>query len=379
MKCLKNLVIISFTDVSKDPRVNRQIRFLEDSFNITAIGGGEYESDNVKVESCLQKPFSMKEKIVGGITLLSANYEKFYWSQQHIIKCAQILKIQKADYIIANDIESLPVAIKYSNGAKVMLDAHEYSPRQFEDRLKWKVFMQGYMNYLCREYIGKAHVMTTVCEGIANEYKRNFNVEPIIITNSPDFEELCPSEIGNKIRIVHHGVAIKSRHIENMIRMMDYLDDRFELNLILVPNQKNYFLELKKMASTKKNINFLEPVPMRQISKFINQFDIGLFLLEPVNFNYKNALPNKFFEYVQGRLAIAIGPSPEMKRLLERDKLGVVSEDFTPKSLATVINSLTKDEIAIFKKNSNKNAYSLSAENNKQLLRSLLNVGDTNA
>ncbi|MYL56027.1 hypothetical protein GLW20_00720 [Virgibacillus halodenitrificans] len=369
---MKRIVIISFTDVLKDPRVNRQIRFLKEDYEIVAIGEGNLQLDNVKVEKCLKESLTIKDKIVSGIKLLSNQYENYYWSLRHIKKCADILNAYKPDYIIANDIDTLPVSIKHSNGAKVLFDAHEYSPRQFEDRLKWRIFLQGYMKYLCKQYIPKADMMTTVCDGIAKEYSEKYNVNPTVITNSPDYEALEPSKIENKIRIIHHGIAISSRKIENMINMMEYLDDRFELNLMLVANQQKYYKKLKQMASGNRNIKFLEPVPMREISKFINQFDMGLFLLEPVNFNYKNALPNKFFEYVQGRLAIAIGPSPEMKKLIDRYDLGVVSEDFTPKSLANVVNSVTIKEVSRYKKNANDAAFELSAKRNKKTIKSLL-------
>ena len=37
------------------------------------------------------------------------------------------------------------------------------------------------------------------------------------------------------------------------------------------------------------------------IVRTINQFDLGVYLLPPVNFNSAHALPNKFFEFIQAR------------------------------------------------------------------------------
>ena len=81
-----------------------------------------------------------------------------------------------------------------------------------------------------------------------------------------------------------------------------------------------------------------------------------------------HSLPNKFFEYIQGRLAIAIGPSPEMKHFVEKYELGVVSEDFNPKSLANAINKLTPEKINYYKSQSHTFAQELSAEKNKELV-----------
>lgn len=106
--------------------------------------------------------------------------------------------------------------------------------------------------------------------------------------------------------------AVKSK---KMIWLMDHLDDRFEMYLMLVPTDQDYLTELKKLAGNRA-VEFLPTVPTQQISTFINQFDLGLFIVEPVNFNYTHALPNKFFEFIQARLGIVIGPSPEMKRIV---------------------------------------------------------------
>ena len=80
---------------------------------------------------------------------------------------------------------------------------------------------------------------------------------------------------------------------------------------------------------------------MHRIVDTIAQYDIGLFLLSPANFNYYHALPNKLFEFVQARLAVAIGPSPEMARIVNDHDLGIVAPDFEPTTMAAHLNALT--------------------------------------
>jgi hypothetical protein len=45
---MKTILIISFTDLGRDPRVNRQIRFLKDDYNIIAAGTVEPAIDIVR-------------------------------------------------------------------------------------------------------------------------------------------------------------------------------------------------------------------------------------------------------------------------------------------------------------------------------------------
>ena len=89
-------------------------------------------------------------------------------------------------------------------------------------------------------------------------------------------------------------------------------------------------------------------------------------------FLYFHTLPNKFFECIQGRLALAVGPSPEMARIVREHDLGVISEDFSPKTLAQHLRSLDSKTINYYKLQSHKAARILSAEKNKELLLDLV-------
>jgi glycosyltransferase involved in cell wall biosynthesis len=134
----------------------------------------------------------------------------------------------------------------------------------------------------------------------------------------------------------------------------------------------DYIESLKRMAAPLPNIKFLPPIGTKEIASFTNQFDVGIYSLPPSNFNNEHALPNKFFEYIQARLAIVIGPSPEMARLVRQYELGVIAEDFSPRSMAEAIRGLTVESIDRFKANASKHAYELSAEKNRELFLRLV-------
>lgn len=368
---MKNILIISFSDLKSDPRVYRQIMFLKDKFKITTIGYKDPEIEGVEFLQVVPKN-SFFDKIYSAWILTSRNFEKYYWFRYDFSEVLNKLRNRKFDLIIANDVDSLPFAFKIKGDAKILFDAHEYSPKEFEDSFKWRFFFQKYKIYLCNKYINKVDCMITVCDGIAKEYEKNFGVKPTVVTNAPFYEDLKPSNVDeNKIKIIHHGGAIKARNIEKMIDLADYLDDRFTLYFMLVPTDPNYYEYLKKYAE-KKNIVFLEPVKMQDISKKLNDFDIGVYILNPNGFNNLNALPNKLFEFIQARLMLAIGPSPEMAKIVKEYDLGIVSDDFEPKTLANKINRLKKEDIIYYKNNSHIAAKELCAEKNKEILISLI-------
>ena len=128
---------------------------------------------------------------------------------------------------------------------------------------------------------------------------------------------------------------------------------------------------LKALAAGNPRIAFRDPVAPLRIVPESTHYDIGLFLLEPVNFNYEHALPNKIFEFIQARLAVAIGPSPEMARLVRRYDCGVVAPSFEPRAMAAALNALTPAEIDRLKANAHRAAKVHHAAENAARLRAI--------
>ena len=377
---MRSILILAFSDIHHDARVARQIMFLKNSFKLTIVCYGGSVSDDFTVHVIQKTSLTILRKTISSFFLITRLYTTAYKILYNYAFVRNLIGGNKFDLIIANDIESLPLAFQLYPHANVLFDAHEYAPRHFEDKLMWRIFFQGFNTYLCKKYIPKVKAMTTVGRGLAEEYFKNFGVRPMLVTNAAWFSDLKPSKVGeNQIRMIHHGISTPSRKLELMITMMKYLDDRFTLDLMLIvppvtsAKTRGYIDRLKSLAKDDVRINFLPAIKSSEIAPFINQYDIGVFLLPPVNFNYANTLPNKLFDFIQAKLAIAIGPTPEMAEIVNRYNNGVVAKDFTPKSLAQKLSELTKEKVAFFKSQSVLASKDLSAETNQETLISLVN------
>jgi len=370
---MKRALVISYSNLKSDARVKRQISFLKKlEFDITVAC---YDSDDQELKVIKIKPpqLSLIRKVTSGTLLLMRRYSQAY----QLLYGQQLNLTQAFDLVIANDIEALPLAFQNKNKAKVLFDAHEYAPRHFENKLSWRVFFQGFNKFFCSKYIPRVDGMMTIGEGIANEYELHYGVKPVIITNAPAFYDIQPNPTNPKrIRLVHQGIANPSRKLELMFEMMEHLDERFTLDLMLMEpiHRSNiiYLEKLKELAKKNLRIQFVPPVTTDKIIPTLNQYDIGIVLIPPINFNYQNTLPNKFFECIQARIALAIGPIPEMKKITEKFDLGVVSKDFTAASLAHKIKSLSAEKINLFKKNTTHAANELNAEKNEQVFTNLV-------
>lgn len=372
----KRILILSHSDLGRDPRVNRQIRSLRSTYDVVAAGVGHPHVEGVGYIP-IEVSRGHGSRVVAGARLLLRRYERAYWGLPWVRSALEAASGLPFDGVIANDVDALPVALRIANGAPVIIDAHEYSPRQFEDRLTFRLLLQGYRTYLCQNYMPLADAALTVSAGIADQYEQDLGVRPTVMWNASEYHEISPpagAAEGETIRLVHHGVAGRSRRLEEMIRMMRYVDERFELTFMLVPGSPGYLGKLRRRAQGSEKIRFIDPVPMRRIVRTISAFDVGVYLLPPTNFNQLHALPNKFFEFVQARLATAIGPSPEMARLVREHGLGVVAEDFSARSMATALNALTTAEIAELRRNADRAARLLSTNTTAETLLDIVDA-----
>lgn len=348
---MKKILIISFSPIARDPRVIRQIQLLENFYQVSVAGFGELDNRNieyiqlnpVRVRSLLGKVFSAGKLLLG-------MFEQHYKNLSQVVDAKVKLQNKNYDLILVNDVLALPLALSVGKNPKILLDAHEYSPKEFEDRFLWRLFFSKYYHYLCKEYLPKVNGMVTVCKGIADEYHSQYKIDVDVVHNAPLMQNLLPVTMSSdRVKLIHHGIATPSRNLELMIEMLSLLDNRFTLDLMLVETDPAYMKKLEAMVESNPKVRLVPPVAMQDICSVINQYDVGVFLLPPVNFNYAHALPNKFFEFIQARLAIAIGPSPEMAHLVVKHACGVVANDFSKEALAASLNALTQQQIWQFK------------------------------
>lgn len=364
----------------------RTIEALSGKFEITVCGYLPYKNQNFfdlgkfieqkkQVSFHLRYPAIIRKPISAFLNLV------YYKRSENILN--PLLNIGKAarefhrldpNVIICHGLGFLQLCSNLKmDRRKLILNAHEYYPAEFEDKPEWKELGEKYRDVL-KNCSSKIDLVFAVNETIGKRYNTEFKITFAEITNATDHEaDLKPTAIKEPIKIVHHGVALVNRKIEVMIEAVLKSAVPCELHLILVPTEKEYIQRLVSKYSSNKRIIFSETVAVKQISKHLNQYDIGLFYLEPVNYNWKHALPNKLFEFVQARLAVMISPNPDMKKVVEQYNLGWVTSDFTLQSLINTINSVSDQKIQEFKNNSARSAKELSSIKTKQLMLDSIN------
>jgi hypothetical protein len=364
---LATVLVISFSDLESDPRVDRQIAALLSRHHVVAAGLAP-PAHCVEFVDLRTPSLGVLDGGIGVARLLAHRFENAYRRHPKYRAAYQRLAPVRADVVVANDITALPLAVRL--GPPVMFDAHEYAPDQFSDQWWWRHLLSPYVGWLCRTYVPRVAAMTTVSEGIADTYEHEFGVRSAVVTNAPPYADLEPTSVGEHVRILHHGAAIPGRGLEQMLRVAELLDERFLVDLVLVEGERGFRDRLIRRARGNPRVRFPLAVSMRDIATMANGYDIGVYSLPPRTLNRRYALPNKLFEFIQGRLAIAIGPSPEMAAVVRRWGCGVVASDFRPETLADELNGLDAEAIAGFKRASHLAARELCAERNVEPLLS---------
>lgn len=365
------VLVLSFSPIIRDPRVLRQVRLFQEVADVTTCGYGEAPSGvaahiEVPAHFAAWRSDFKKTALLLGLR----RHEQLYFGSERIRYVQEQIPAGQFDVIFANDALAVPAAISLKPRLGVHADLHEYAPRQGEDRLQWRLLIGPLMKWACKRYVTKANSVSTVAHGIAEEYSKVYGiVRPVVVPNASSYEpSLSPTPTQAPLRIVHAGAAARVRRIEVMIdavaRANELRPNTATFDVVLVPGDQKYIDELRRKAEStgKGSIRILPPVGFKEIVPMLHQYDIGFYLCPPLNFNMMHALPNKIFEYIQARLGVFIGPSPEMKRLVEKHGVGMVSKSFKAEDAASKLVTMSRGDVDEMKRASHEAAAELNAE-----------------
>ncbi|WP_254259665.1 hypothetical protein [Leucobacter chinensis] len=173
---------------------------------------------------------------------------------------------------------------------------------------------------------------------------------------------------------MHSGLAVHGRGLDQMIQVFRRLPEHFTLDLYLVAGGDGggYLTKLKTMAGDDPRFTFHTPVAPHELPGVLSQYDVGVYWIPPFHTNARLSFPNKFFDFVQARLALAIGPSEEMQREVERYGMGVVSRSFELDDIVESMKTLTPENVQEFQLATDHAASELSFEHQAGRMRAQL-------
>lgn len=354
-----SVLVVAFSQLRSDARVLRQLRLLTPDYDVSTVGYGEAPDG---VVSHVRIPDELVYWHKDRSLLLQRRYAAV-WARNAVHRhLLGVLPRGTYDVVLANDADTVPLALALQPRGGVHADLHEYAPRQHEDSARWRYFVAPYYRWLVSRYVTACPSVTTVGQGLADQYAEEYGVHARVVVNAAPYHEASPGPVGEPLRLVHSGGAMRVRELERMIHGVEAASADVTLDLYLVPTDAAYHAELAELAAASRRVTLHEPVAADRLVETLAAYDVGVYVLPPSGFNAENALPNKVFDFVQARLGLVVGPSPEMARLVRDHGLGAVTDGFTSADLATTLAGITADDVRRWKAASHTAARELSAE-----------------
>ncbi len=372
------ILVLCAANPATNPRPSRLINFLKKNHSITAMGINASIISGVEVISySAYKKRNIFQEIWLYFNVFLKRWDRLIFTKNRR-EISAFLKKREFDFIVCHDLVLLPIVLGDKKGARVLFDAREFYPKQNTTSLRWRILFERFNDYLCKTYLHQVDKITSVSSGIKKLYAQFYGINSEVLYSLSEYSEITPSVMDkNRIKMIYHGSANTARAIEKTIYIIDYLPDEYSLDLMLVfdcsPAYERFLRNLvKKRAAIGKKIRIIPPVPFSDLVSFSANYDIGIYALADSTLNLKYAMPNKFFEYIQSRLALAIFPHAEMEAFLRKYQNGVVAMDKTSKSIAQAILSIDRQRLMQMKIKSHIASKVLNYGQNEKKMQSIM-------
>jgi glycosyltransferase involved in cell wall biosynthesis len=287
------------------------------------------------------------------------------------------LLVMKADVLVSNDLDTLPAvyaASKIKNTA-VVYDSHEYFTEVPE--LKNRRVVRRIWEDIESRILPRIRFSSTVSFSIAEAYRKKYNIHMEVIRNLP-FRRTTEAAPAFNLRkqsekiILYQGVLNMGRGLEMAIKAMQFTED-IQLVIIGQGDVETALKELTRSLGLTQKITFTGRISPEKLFDYTVQADLGISLEEDLGLNYRFALPNKVFDYIQAGVPVLVSDLPEVKSLVLQYDVGVINNTKTPVELAALFKQILDDEAKMqtWKLNLKKAAAELCWENEEPRLLNL--------
>ena len=332
-------IIAVISDLSTDMRVRKQASLLvESGWSVTLIG----RETGSHLPLALQGVTAMRIRVPfrkGPGMYILFNFFLFW----HLL-------FRRFDLCVACDLDTLVPCYIVTRlaGRHLVYDAHEYFTGQqglAERRFKYLAWKRA-------EKLLVPHLkhMITVSDSIADLYRREYGVNPVVIRNlASPVDHLVPhdrSELGaadDELLVVFQGSGInEGRGAGELITAMNGLA---RVRLVIIGSGD--IIESVRMGAKESEaadrILFLPRMPWEEMMRYTMCCDAGLSLDTDTCINQRYSLPNKLFDYIAAGIPAVVSPLPEVSAIIDSYGCGVVLGEVTPRAIRATLEKLRDD------------------------------------
>lgn len=267
----------------------------------------------------------------------------FLFYAEYNLRLFFYLLFKRYDYILANDLDTLPACFLISRikGINLVYDSHELFTEVPELEGRW--FVKRFWRAIESFILPKLDSAYTVSKSIADYYYQTYGVHMGVVRNLPLLNEQVSERAAqfptkNKV-ILYQGVLNPGRGIEEVIKALHFLR---EVDLVIIGYGKVEH-ELKSFVrkeQLEERVHFLGRVAREELPNYTKKASVGMVLEQPLGLSFQYALPNKLFDFIHAEVPIITSDLIEIKRIVDTYKIGVSTSETDPKQLAKQIQNL---------------------------------------
>lgn len=355
-------IVAVTNDLTTDQRVHKIcITLLSLNYDVLLIG-------RLKSDSLPLQPQNYATKRIR----LWFNKGAFFYANYNI-RLFFFLLFSKQSLIWSNDLDTLPACFLASKiKIKILIfDSHEYFTEVPELISRPKI--QAFWKRIERFILPKLTKVITVCDGIAELYRKEYNIDVKVVRNVPYLKTTHLPSVKKENIILYQGAINVNRGIETMVKAMQYVDNA-TLQLIGKGDISGAIQQLVEQLNLNDKVKLMGEIPYQELKNYTQQASIGLSLEEDVGLNYRLALPNKLFDYIHAEIPVLVADLPEMSALVKEYNIGEVAQSSEPKVIAKQLNEMLKNEtqLRVWKSNAEKAKQVLNWGKESEIIKEML-------
>ena len=296
---------------------------------------------------------------------------------EYNIRLFFLLLFTKADVLLANDLDSLLAnyLVGRIKNKPLVFDSHEYFTEVPE--LIHRPQVQKVWKKIEQFIVPKIKNAYTVCDSIADLFKQEYGTDFKVVRNVPLARNNVTIPDNKKIKdtrkiILYQGALNIGRGLPQLLDTMQYINGA----LLLIAGDGDIAEELKSQAAKLKlndKVRFLGKLPLEEVNHITKQAHLGLSIEEDMGLNYRFALPNKLFDYIQAGVPVMVSNLPEMAKIVSKYNLGLILQSHDPKIMSvTITEALTNTDLRkIWKENLQRTASEFIWEKEELILKEI--------
>ena len=251
----------------------------------------------------------------------------------------------RPDAVHAHDVNTLPTAWLAARiiGCPLVYDAHEIST----DREGYRKLRKA-VGWIEKRLMPQAVATITTTDARAKFFARAYGIpRPIVLQNRPRLEK---AERTNRIRqelglpepwpiIVYQGGLQQGRGLDRLVDAMKRVD-RAYLVMIGGGRLAGSLLRQVEDEGLAERVRFIATVPLSELPSYTASADIGVQPIENSCLNHFTTDSNKLFEYMMAGLPVVASNLPEIRRVVEDGRFGLLVPPGDTNALAAALARL---------------------------------------